>query len=110
MLDWPVVRNLRGSEGELTISHTLLNRALQHGERAILADTGAGNTDPTVSMVQHGIRSAMCVPLHHRNDTIGVIYGDRISTSTTYSTEDIDFLAGIAQQVSVGLINCPTAR
>ena len=105
-LEWPVVRNLRGAEGELTISHTLFSRALQHGERAIYTGADAGEIDPTVSMVQHGIRSAMCVPLLHGEETLGVVYGDRLSTSTAYTDEDIDFLAGIAQQVTIGLINC----
>lgn len=105
-LDWPVVRNLRGAEGELTISRSLLTRALEYGERAIFTDDGSGTTDPTVSMVQHGIRSAMCVPLIDQDKNLGVIYGDRVSTSTSYTSEDIDFLAGIAQQVSIGLINC----
>ncbi len=104
-VDWPVVRNLRGAEGELKISRTLLSRALEHGERATFTDDGMGAADPTVSMVQHGIRSAMCVPLVHGDEILGVIYGDRISTSTPYGSEDIDFLAGIAQQVSIGLIN-----
>lgn len=104
MLDWPVIRNLRGAEGELTISRTLLNRALEHGERAIFT-AGQAASDPTVSMVQHGIRSAMCVPLVQGETTIGVIYGDRTSTSTSYATEDIDFFAAIARQISIGLIN-----
>ena len=106
VLDWPVVRNLRGAEGELTISRSLLTRALQHGERAIFTDDGAGTSDPTVSMVQHGILSAMCVPLIKQDEILGVIYGDRVSTSTSYASEDIDFFAGIAQQVSIGLVNC----
>lgn len=106
VLDWPIVRNLQGSEGELTVSRSLLTRALEHGERAIFTDDGSGTSDPTVSMVQHGIRSAMCVPLIHQDEILGVIYGDRVSTSASYSSEDIDFLAGIAQQVSIGLINC----
>jgi len=105
-VDWPVVRNLRGAEGELTISRTLLGRALDHGERAIFTDDGAARIDPSVSMVQQGIRSAMCVPLLHGEQTLGVIYGDRLSTTTTYTNEDIDFLAAIARQVSIGLINC----
>jgi len=105
-VDWPVVRNLRGSEGELTISRSLFSRALEHGERAIFTDIGSGSADPTVSMVQHGIRSAMCVPLLDRDGTLGVVYGDRISTSTRYAEEDIDFLAAIARQVTIGLINC----
>jgi len=104
LLDWPVVRNLRGAEGELTISRSLLKRALENGERAIFIDDG-GSVDPTVSMVQHGIRCAMCVPLLHNDDTFGVIYGDRTTTPTPYTNEDIDFFAAIAQQISIGLIN-----
>ena len=107
LLDWPVVHNLRGASGELTISRTLFNRALEHGERAIFTEDDPRRNDPTVSMVQHGIRSAMCVPLIHGDQVLGVIYGDKTRSSVAYTDEDIDFLAGIAQQVSIGLINAP---
>lgn len=104
-VDWPVVRNLRGTGGELTISRSILGRALDYGERAIITDGAPEPVDPTVSMVQHGIRSAMCVPLMREDEIIGVIYGDRVSTGTVYTKEDVDFLAGLARQVSIGLIN-----
>lgn len=104
-VDWPVVRHLLGQGGELAISRTLLNRALEHSERAIFAESDLAAADPTVSMVQHGIRSAMCVPLLHQDDVLGVLYGDRVRTAASYSAEDIDFLAAIAQQVSIGLVN-----
>ncbi|MEK6677480.1 MAG: SpoIIE family protein phosphatase [Planctomycetota bacterium] len=105
-VEWPVVRNLRGVEGELTISRTLLNRALEHGERATFTAGGSSSSDPTVSIVQHGIRSAMCVPLIHGEQVLGVIYGDRTTSSTVYAQEDVDFLAAIAHQVTIGLVNC----
>lgn len=104
-MDWPVVRNLFGAEGELTISRSLLSRALELGERAVFTEGDTGMADPTVSMVQHGIRSAMCVPLIHHEQVLGVVYGDRVRSSVSYSSEDVDFLAGIAQQISIGLIN-----
>ncbi len=105
-LDWPVVRNLGSSEGELTISRTLLSRALEHGERAVFTDDeAAASADPAMSIVRQGIRSAMCVPLLHNDQTLGVIYGDRVSTSASYTQEDSDFLAGIARQISIGIIN-----
>ena len=104
-IDWPVVRNLRGIEGELTISRTTLTRALEHGERAIVTEDTLRNADPTISMIQHGIRSAMCVPLIYNDEILGVIYGDRVSTAAVYTPEDLDFLAAIARQVSIGLIN-----
>jgi phosphoserine phosphatase RsbU/P len=104
-VDWPVVKNLRGAQGELTISRGLLKRAIENGERAIFTDSGNQNIDPTVSMVQQGIRSAMCVPLLQGEEILGVLYGDRTSTSTAYTNEDIDFLAAIARQITIGLVN-----
>ncbi|MCH8251292.1 MAG: SpoIIE family protein phosphatase [Planctomycetes bacterium] len=105
-VDWPVVRNLRGREGELTISRSVLTRAMEYGERALFTDNGMLASDPTMSMVQQGIRSAMCVPLIHDDEILGVIYGDRVSTAAAYTEEDIDFFAGIAGQISIGLVNC----
>lgn len=105
-LDWPVVRNLRGAAGELTISRTLLNRSLEHGERALFTLDDAANSDPTVSIVQLGIRSAMCVPIRHNEQTLGIMYGDCTGSTVAYTSEDIDFFAAIAQQVSIGLQNC----
>jgi sigma-B regulation protein RsbU (phosphoserine phosphatase) len=102
LLDWPVTHNARTVEGELTISGSLVKRALDRGERAVFND----DPDPTQSMVRQGIRSAMCVPLIHGDETMGVVYGDRTSSSAVYSDEDRDFLQAIARQVSIGLINC----
>ncbi len=104
-VDWPIVRNLRGEEGELKVSRTILSSALTHGERVILNDTEGGSIDPTISMVQNNIRSAMCVPLLSNDGNLGVIYGDRTTTGTMYSKEDVDFFAAIARLVTTGLIN-----
>ncbi len=104
-VDWPVVRNLRSNTGELTISRSVLGRAMDFGERAVVTDAGGQRVDPTVSMVQHGIRTALCVPLKHGDAVLGVIYGDRTTTGTHYSKEELDFLAALAGQVTIGLIN-----
>jgi len=102
-LDWPVVRHLHGAEGELKISRSILNRALEDGERVLFIE--GAHSDPTVSIVQQGIRSAMCVPLLHEDQVLGVIYGDRLSSVEAYEPEDMDFLAGIARQITIGLLN-----
>lgn len=104
LVDWPVVRNLRGAEGELTVSRTILASAIRDRQRVIVNDAAA-ELDPTVSMVQQGVRSAMCVPLIWEEDVLGVIYGDRISTAAVYTEEDVNFLWGIARLVTIGLIN-----
>jgi sigma-B regulation protein RsbU (phosphoserine phosphatase) len=104
-VDWPVVRNAYGREGELTVSRTIVTRALEHGERAVVVDADLAQLDPTISMVTHGIRSALCVPLEYQDQILGVIYGDRVSSGMSYTDEDVDFLAGLARQVSIGLVN-----
>lgn len=104
--EWPVIRNLReDSTGQLTISRTILERALTDGERTILNDAALDMIDPTVSMARHHIRSAMCVPIKYGEEIMGVIYGDRVTSSTVYEREDVDFLAGLARQLSIGLMN-----
>jgi sigma-B regulation protein RsbU (phosphoserine phosphatase) len=102
----PIVRNLReDATGQLTISRSILNRALEQGERTIINDSAVELLDPTVSIAAHHIRSAMCVPLEYRGEILGVIYGDRVSSTTQYEREDVDFLAALARQASIGLTN-----
>jgi serine phosphatase RsbU (regulator of sigma subunit) len=78
---------------------------MDHGERCIINDPAIDMVDPTMSMAEYHIRSAMCVPILYRDEILGVIYGDRVRTSTTYQQDDVDFLAGLARQLSVGLVN-----
>lgn len=103
----PVTRNVQRDEtGAIKISRTLINKALIDGERAVVNDPATDLVDNlSESLVRFPIRSALCVPILHRDETLGVIYGDRITQASTYSPEDVDFLAAIAQQVGVGLAN-----
>jgi serine phosphatase RsbU (regulator of sigma subunit) len=103
----PVTRNVQKDEtGAYTISRTLINRALVDGERAVVNDPAvdlAGRI--TDSLVRFPIRSALCVPILHRDEILGVVYGDRITQASTYTEHDVDFLAAIARQVGVGIAN-----
>jgi sigma-B regulation protein RsbU (phosphoserine phosphatase) len=103
----PVTRNLpRDETGAYKVSRTLINRALVEGQRAIVNNPAVDLANQlTESLVRFPICSALCVPILHRERILGVIYGDRITRATTYTPEDVDFLAAIAQQVGVGLEN-----
>ncbi|MCG3136299.1 MAG: hypothetical protein HJJLKODD_00125 [Phycisphaerae bacterium] len=106
-INWPVVHNLKGPDGEIKISRTVIRQVLQDGQRFILTDSSRPTQpiDPTQSIVQQGTRSALCVPIAYSNQILGLIYGDRITTSRRYEQEDVDFLAALARQVSIGLTN-----
>lgn len=105
--EMPITRNVQKDEtGAYKISRTLINRALVDGERAVVNNPATDLVDNlTESLVRFPICSALCVPIVYRDDILGVIYGDRVSAAATYHEEDVDFLAGIAQQVGVGLAN-----
>lgn len=104
-MDWPVVHNIRGADGEIKLSRTILRQALEEGQRVIISDTSQEMPDPTVSIVAQGTLSAMCVPIAYSDEILGVIYGDRVTTTRKYGQEDVDFLAAVARQASIGLTN-----
>ncbi len=100
----PVVRNLRsGEDCTLTISRSILARAVERGERSIINNVADGGTKPTDSMVLNRICSALCVPITWQKETLGAIYGDRITTGQEYTEEDVNFLAGLATQIGAAL-------
>jgi signal transduction histidine kinase len=80
----PQVRRNRSdahSEERITISKTILDYVLDHKEGVLTSDAREDNRwNPAASIVQMGIREAICVPMQGRYDTVGVIY---IDTSTS---------------------------
>jgi serine phosphatase RsbU (regulator of sigma subunit) len=106
----PVTRNVpRDETGTYKISRSLINRALLHGERAVVNNPAVDLVNNlTDSLVRYPICSALCVPILHRDRILGVLYGDRVTRdprSGAYTPADVDFLAAIARHVGVGLEN-----
>ncbi|TWT46018.1 Phosphoserine phosphatase RsbP [Phycisphaerae bacterium RAS1] len=104
----PITRNIGQDEnGAYKVSRTLINKALVYGERAIVNNPATDVENLSESMVRFPICSALCVPILHRDEVLGVIYGDRVTRGSisSYSPSDVDFLAAIAQQVGVGTSN-----
>ncbi|MDX2198529.1 MAG: SpoIIE family protein phosphatase [Phycisphaerae bacterium] len=104
----PIARNMaRDETGAFRVSRTLINRALMDGERAVVNNPATDLVNNlSESLVRFPICSALCVPIMHRNEILGVIYGDRVTRAKShYESDDVDFLAAIAQQVGVGIAN-----
>ncbi len=76
-----------GDAGTLTISRTILDYVLTHGEGVLTSDAqdderfAGGN-----SVIHAGVREAICVPLRGRYEVVGVIYVD----TTTPPTQAIE--------------------
>jgi signal transduction histidine kinase len=57
------------------------------------------------SIHNESIRSTMCVPLKGRNKMLGVLYVDNLSVPYQYAEQELEFLAGFANQAAVALEN-----
>jgi two-component system, NtrC family, sensor kinase len=113
----PKVRHNRQgfkSDEKLAISKTILDYVLQHNEGVLTSDAREDQRwDHAASIVQMGIREAICVPMQGRYDVVGVIY---IDTSTTpqrmiqqlshqnkFSEEHLKLMIAIAHQAALAV-------
>lgn len=76
----PQVRQSRKgnkSEDRITISKTILDYVIDNNEGVLTSNAkDDGRWDPAKSIVQMGVREAICVPMRGRYDMVGVIYID----------------------------------
>ncbi|HEV3138684.1 MAG TPA: FHA domain-containing protein, partial [Pirellulales bacterium] len=116
LLEPKVRRNRKGLDtGEkLAISKTILDYVLEHNEGVLTSDARDDERwDQTASIVQMGIREAICVPMQGRYDVVGVIY---IDTSTTpqrviqqrgpqnnFTDEHLKLMIAIAHQAALAV-------
>jgi signal transduction histidine kinase len=69
-----------GSKETIRISKTILDYVMERGEGVLTSDARQDDRwNPAASILQMGIREAICVPMQGRYDVVGVIY---IDTST----------------------------
>ena len=113
----PKVRHNRQgfkSSEKLAISKTILDYVLQHNEGVLTSDAREDQRwDHAASIVQMGIREAICVPMQGRYDVVGVIY---IDTSTSpqrviqkgthqnkFTEEHLKLMIAIAHQAALAV-------
>jgi len=96
---------------QVVISSSIVNRAYKDGEAVITYDAaddsrfGAG-----ASIISQNISSAMCVPLQHRNETLGVVYVDTRGTTNAFVNSDLEMLVAIAAPSAVAIKNAQYVR
>ncbi len=61
----------------MTISRTIIDHVLEQGQGVVTSDAPADSRfSPAQSIVDYGIREAICVPVQGRHVTLGVLYAD----------------------------------
>jgi signal transduction histidine kinase len=113
----PKVRHNRQgfkSSEKLAISKTILDYVLQHNEGVLTSDAREDQRwDHAASIVQMGIREAICVPMQGRYDVVGVIYIDtstspqrliqQLAPQNKFSEEHLKLMIAIAHQAALAV-------
>ncbi len=101
-----VTEYVKSGDSDAVISSTIVSRACDHGEAVITFDAadddrfGAG-----VSIIAQNISSAMCTPLTHQNERLGVIYVDTRGTTNAFVKSDLELLVALAGPAAIAIKN-----
>ena len=103
-------RNADKSDEKIAISQSILEYVLTKNEGVLTSDAkDDGRWDPTKSIVNFGVREAICVPMHGRYSMVGVIYIDtstsplRATTSPQFTPEHLKLMVAIAHQAALAI-------
>lgn len=107
-------RNRAGSKSDerLTVSRTILDYVMEHKEGVLTSDAREDQRwDNAQSIVQSGVREAICVPLQGRYGTVGVIYIDTYTPpaqvltkkSNRFNEEHLKLMVAIGHQAALAV-------
>lgn len=94
---------VRASQGEgFTISTAVRDRVLREKCSLVISDAqDDSDFRKQKSIVMHGVRSMMAVPLQTGNQVIGLLYVDNGSVLRPFSPEDLDLLTVMANVAAI---------
>jgi len=88
------------------VSKSIMNMSF---EQSLAVLTSDASVDPRFqgreSIINSGIHSAICVPLHNNKEVIGIIYADRTSLLREYKEDDLRLLTLLANLAAVKIEN-----
>ena len=87
-------------------SNTVIQYVMQKNVSVLSSDaTTDERFGASTSITSQSIRSTMCVPLKVREKMLGVLYVDNLSVPYQFAEQELEFLAGFANQAAVALEN-----
>ncbi|MBL9123902.1 MAG: FHA domain-containing protein, partial [Planctomycetaceae bacterium] len=112
----PKVRRDRkghAADEQISISQTILDYVQEHNEGVLTSNARDDRRwDPAASILQVGVREAICVPMRGRYDVVGVIYIDTLTPSEAYlqrgaarkfTDEHLKLMIAIAHQAALAV-------
>ncbi len=108
-LEFTIARNIEHRtlmENEFIISRTIVADVAQTGIPIITTDAGTDERfDSQQSIIRHGLRSIVCVPLLLKETVTGVIYADNRVKTGMFAEQELQLLQNFANQSAVAIEN-----
>jgi putative nucleotidyltransferase with HDIG domain len=93
-----VIRMPEGEGQELTLSKTILTECVRTGNSILCRDAMAdARFRQGGSIVLHGIRSAVCVPVESNREILGALYVDHLQAAGAFDEEDLRLLSALGR-------------
>ncbi len=85
------------SNDEFKVSTSILNYVVEHRSAVVCNDLNNDERfNSSRSIIMHKVRSAMCVPLLHDGDLVGVLHMDSLITNNTFDQDSLEVVTTIA--------------
>jgi adenylate cyclase len=105
-LETRIAKHRDGKRAAMRFSRSILNRVTGQKVGVISADAGTdARFGRAASILASGIRSAMCVPMLHREEVLGVIHIDTLMATNLFRESDLALFNAIANQAAVVVRN-----
>jgi DNA-binding CsgD family transcriptional regulator len=91
---------------EIAYSRTIVDRVIREAKPIVVTDTSCdGGRDLSDSIVMHGVKSLMCVPLTRKRATRGAIYVHSVHAICGFRREDLQFLTALSTPAVLAIEN-----
>ena len=96
----------QGVTGDFAISRTIINTVVEKKQSILSSDAQKDDRFAVQeSIVKFSIRSLMCAPFICRDELLGIISVDTMSSRHAFNSEDLAMLTSIAGQVAIAIKN-----
>jgi len=103
---YTVAKGGKGLSWDIVLSRTIVLQALKEGSGLLIEDAQRDHRfSLRESVVAQDIRSAICVPLVHGRQTLGVIYLDTVGAPSAFTLDDLRMVTAMAAPTAVQIRN-----
>ncbi len=103
---YSLARTGHAAQSDILVSHAIVRQVLDEGFGVLVDDAQMDRRfQLSESIVEQGVRAALCVPLAHGGETLGMIYLDALGAASAFEEADLQLLTAMAAPAAVQIRN-----